>query len=219
MKTITKLEQQKKRTDRVSVFLDGVFFCGVPESLIAKLDLFPGKSINENEIARLIHTKLVEEAKQKILRLLNRRMYTEQEIVEKLKAKGYDQDTIDPVVTELKAISMIDDLSFANAFVSDRLRLKPLGSFRIAYELRKKGVSQKIIDRVLSDTKVAEHDEERALEIAQKRLQSLSSIVDSKVKKRRLYHFLLRRGFSYTVIHQVIDKIFEKKLDNQDVIH
>jgi regulatory protein len=211
MKTITKIVPQKKRKNRVSIFLDGEFLCGIPLALVSKLDLFPGKSIDENEISRLIDKKLTEEAKQKIVQLLNRRMYSEREIVDKLKSKAYGDRIIDVVIGDLKAISLIDDLAYAKAFVSDRLHLKPQGSFRIAYELRKRGISEKIIAQTFSEQQVPETDLQRAFEITERRIRSLSSIKDKRTKKRRLYNFLLRRGFSYEVIREVLARVFEKK--------
>jgi regulatory protein len=207
MKTITKIEVQKKRKNRVSIFLDGEFFCGVPVALVPKLDLFQGKVVDEKEISQLVDKKLIEEAKQKIVRLFNRRMYSEKEITDKLRSKAYEDRIIDAVIRDLKAISLIDDLAFAKAFVSDRLHLKPQGSFRIAYELRKKGISEKIIQQTFSEQHVAETELERALAIAKKRLHVLSSIKDKRTKKRRLHNFLSRRGFSFQVIKEIFDAL------------
>ncbi len=207
MKKITKIEIQKKRKNRVSLFLDNIFFCGIPQELLSKLDLYKGKEVDEDEIRKLIAEKECAEAKQKVLRLFNRRVYSEQEIRAKLEKKGYEETTIEKVVEELKETSLISDYSFAKAFVSDRLRLNPKGSFQISYELKKKGVNQTIIDRVFSEENVVEGDFDRALEIATRRLEILKSIRDRKAKKRRLYNYLLRRGFPYEVIKKVFDEL------------
>jgi regulatory protein len=207
MKKITKIEIQKKRKNRVSIFLDNIFFCGVPQGLLSKLDLYKGKEVDEDEIRKLIDEKKCAEAKQKVLRLFNRRVYSEQEIRAKLEKKGYEETTIEKVVEELRETSLIDDYSFAKAFVSDRLRLNPKGSFQISYELKKKGVNQTIIDRVFSEENVVEGDFDRALEMARKRLETLKTIKDKKTIKRRLYNYLLRRAFPYEVIKKVFDEL------------
>ena len=95
MKKITKIEIQKKRKNRVSIFLDDTFFCGVPQELLSKLDLYKGKEVDEDEIRKLIEEKECAEAKQKVLRLFNRRVYSEQEIRVKLEKKGYEETTIE----------------------------------------------------------------------------------------------------------------------------
>ncbi|MCK4576235.1 RecX family transcriptional regulator [candidate division WOR-3 bacterium] len=207
MKKITKIESQKKRQNRVSIFLDNTFFCGISQKLLLKLDLYEGKEVDEEEIRGVIEEKETEDAKQKVLRLFNRRIYSEKEIREKLKKKGYEDETIRIVVQDLKEISFINDYSFTKAFVSDRLRLNPKGSFQISYELKQKGINQTIINKVFDEEKVIEGDSDRAFEIARKRLETLKSIGDKKTKKRRLYNFLLRRGFSYEVIKGVLDEL------------
>jgi len=207
MKKITKIEQQKKRSDRVSIFLDDTFLCGIPETLLLKLNLFIGKEVDQEEIQKLIDEKEHTEAKQKVIKLFNRRIYSELEITKKLGRKGYQEDIIQKVVGELKKSSLINDYLFAKAFVHDRLLLKPKGSFLIALELKNKGISETIIARVFSEEKIAEGDFDRALEIAKKRLAPLKSIKDKKTIKRRLYNFLLRRGFSYDIIRNILDQL------------
>jgi len=187
--------------------LDNTFFCGIPRSLVLKLDLFQGKEVDQEEIQKLIDEKERTEAKQKVIRLFNRRIYSEHEIIEKLAKKGYEENVIQKVVQELKENSLIDDYLFTKAFVHDRLLLKPEGSFQIACELKNKGVSKKIIENVFIEEKIAEGDFDRALEIAKKRLEILKSIKDKKTVKRRLYNFLIRRGFSYDIIKNILDQL------------
>lgn len=207
MKKITKIENQKKRENRVSIFLDDNFFCGIPKELLLKLDLFEGKEVDEEEMLRVIEEKEIAEAKQKVLNLFNRRMYSEQEITDKLKKKGYEEGVITTVVQNLKDNSLIDDYAFAKAFIHDRLCLNPKGSFQIAYELKQKGISQETINKVFSEEKVVEGDFDRAFEIAKRRLETLKKINDKVKIKRRLYNFLLRRGFSYEIIRGTLEQL------------
>ncbi len=207
MKKITKIENQKKRENRVSIFLDDNFFCGIPKELLLKLDLFEGKEVDEEEMLRVVEEKEIAEAKQKVLNLFNRRMYSEQEITDKLKKKGYEEGVITTVVQKLKESSLIDDYAFAKAFIHDRLCLNPKGSFKIGYELKQKGITQTIIDKVFSEEMVVEGDYNRALEIAKRRLRTLKTIKDKKTIKRRLYNFLLWRGFSYEVIKSTLEQL------------
>jgi regulatory protein len=207
MKKITKIEKQKKRKERVSIFLNGSFFCGIPEILLKKLDLYEGKMIDEISVKNLIQEKEISEAKEKVLRLLNRRMYSEKEIRDKLHAREYEEETIEIVVQDLKEISLINDYGFASAFVSDRLRLKPEGSSKISYELMKKGISKSIIKKVFIENNVVEDDPTRALQVARKRLKTLSGVKEKEVIKRRLYNYLLRRGFSFEIIYDTLKKL------------
>jgi len=64
-----------------------------------------------------------------------------------------------------------------------------------------------IINKIFTEEKVVETDIERALKLAKKRLKTLINIKDKEKVKRRLYNFLLRRGFSYETIKTVMDKL------------
>ena len=134
-------------------------------------------------------------------------MHSEKEIREKLTKKGFGESVIEKVVADLRHNSIIDDYLFAKAFIHDRMRFNPQGSYRIAYELKKKGLSQDIINKIFTEEKVVETDIERALKLAKKRLKTLINIKDKEKVKRRLYNFLLRRGFSYETIKTVMDKL------------
>jgi regulatory protein len=207
MKKITKIEQQKRKKNRVSLYLNETFFCGIPKELIAKLDLFKGKEVDETEIKSLIVEKEIADAKQKVLRLLNRKMYSEKEIRDKLRKKDVEDSISKIVIRDLKEISLIDDYAYTQAFVSDVIRLKPQGSFKIAYELKQKGVRQTIINKVFHEAQIVEEDASRAIKIGKQKLARMKSIKDKKTLKRRLYNFLLRRGFSYEVIRDTLDKV------------
>ena len=207
MKKITKIEQQKRKKNRVSLYLNETFFCGIPKELIAKLDLFKGKEVDEIEMKSLIVEKEIADAKQKVLRLLNRKMYSEKEIRDKLRKKDVEDSISKIVIRDLKEISLIDDYAYTQAFVSDVIRLKPQASFKIAYELKQKGVRQTIINKVFHEAHIVEEDASRAIKIGKQKLARMKSIRDKKTLKRRLYNFLLRRGFSYEVIRDTLDKL------------
>jgi len=207
LKKITKIERQKKRNNRFSLFLDDTFFCGIPENLLLELNLFQGKDVDEEEIEKILEEKEHTEAKRHVIRLFNRRIYSEKDIRAKLKKKRYQENIIEDVVVELKQSSLIDDYLFTKAFVHDRLNLKPKGSFQIAYELKNKGISKTIIDKVFSEEGVVQGDFDRASALAKKKLLSLKNIKDKKTIKRRLYNSLLIRGFPYEVIKKVLEEL------------
>jgi regulatory protein len=206
MKKITKIETQKKRKNRVSIFVNDSFFCGVPQEVILKLNLYKGKEVDEKELEELIREKSISEAKQKMKRILSRKLYSEKEIIDKLRNKGYEEDTIETVVKELKEYSLIDDYAFTRAFIHDRVNLNPKGSFRIAYELKQKGVDRDIINKIFQEENIVEGDRERALELVQKRMKT-KPLNDKRKQKQRLYNYLLRRGFSFAVIKETLDEL------------
>ena len=72
----------------------------------------------------------------------------------------------------------------------------------IKMELRAKGVEDEIITRTLEEQE-GPTDEERAQRVLTKKYGKIPKAQDMKEKKR-IYDFLLRRGFSYETIKKVL---------------
>ena len=76
-------------------------------------------------------------------------------------------------------------------------------------ELRRKGVSEEIIDRVINNI----NDEDSAYRAGLKKARSLSGS-DYPRFRRRLGDHLKRRGFSYGVINHTVARLWQEQ-DNQ----
>lgn len=126
--------------------------------------------------------------------LLKFRLRSEREIYARLKKKKFDEEIIKQTVSFLKNKGFIDDSVFAKAWIESRLK-KPLGLRRIRQELNLKGVDKEIIDSQISEVKKDYPEEELVKKIAQERLKKLKGI-EPRSAKRRVYTYLLRRGFS-----------------------
>ena len=126
--------------------------------------------------------------------LLKFRLRSEREIYARLKKKKFDEEIIKQTVSFLKNKGFIDDSVFAKAWIESRLK-KPLGLRRIRQELNLKGVDKEIIDSQISEVKKDYPEEELVKKIAQERFKRLKGI-EPRSAKRRVYTYLLRRGFS-----------------------
>ncbi len=142
------------------------------------------------------------------LHLLNFRQRSEKELRDKLELKKFSQDIIDQLFLYLKKLGLIDDVSFAQAWVNTRMMLKPSGLFKLKYELIGKGIRPKIIDEVLDNLKNECNLKEVALGLARKKI-SASKLGDKNKLKRRLYDYLRRRGFSGEVVFSVMHEVFK----------
>ena len=134
------------------------------------------------------------EAKDVALRFLSFRRRTEKEIKDKLQKRGYDEKTIKRTIEKLKEYDLINDLEFAAAWVKERLEYKPRGKRLLRQELWKKGIKKEIIDRVTGE--LCGEEDKSALELLE-RIKKKYQNLDPQVARRRMYGYLLRRGFSY----------------------
>ncbi len=204
MPRITKIELQKKNPRRRSVFLDERFAFGLDEEVVYKYGLKTGQELKQNEINRILDSETKREAKDAALRFLSFRMRSEKELRDKLRKKEFAQNIIDEVIKDLARVNLIDDYEFASAFVRDRISNSPRGKVLLRRELWKKGIRKEIIEKVLREY-FKEEDQELALarELSQKRKRRYHGL-EKNVAKRRMMSFLLRRGFSYDIVKQVL---------------
>jgi len=149
------------------------------------------------------HTLL--KAKNNISRLLNVRIRSEKEICDRLQQKGYSQDIINDAVNYYKQLDLIDDENFTKQWIHSRLN-KPFGLNRIKKELEAKGIDIDILQAAIDQAKETFPELDIVQELAQKRV-SLYKNSDPMKAKQRVYGYLVRRGFNYSVINKVVREL------------
>jgi regulatory protein len=144
-------------------------------------------------------------AKISAFRLLKFRSRSEKEITSRLKKKGFSPKIIEEVIRYLKGLDLIDDFQFALSWVNSRIN-RPLGLRRLTFELAQKGVDKDIINKVIDKTKEKYDEYEIVKTLAQAKFKK-SSGLDIFKAKRKVYAYLLRRGFSQETISEVVQNL------------
>lgn len=137
--------------------------------------------------------------------LLKFRPRSEKEIYARLKKKKFNPEIIEKTLSFLKERGFVDDKYFAKAWIESRIK-KPLGLRRLREELRIKGIAWQIIDNQINEIKKDYPEEIIVANLAQERLNKIKGI-DSQKAKRRIFSYLVRRGFSPDVVMDVIDQL------------
>jgi len=135
-----------------------------------------------------------------IIRFIDRRPRSRKEIVDRLRQYGLTSSECEEVALKLRDINLIDDFSFARWWVEQRVYFRPRGIFLLKRELSQKGVSRDTIERVCGEI-----DE---IEVARGLLAKLAgkwSNLDNLERRRRLFGYLLRRGFDMGKVGFLID--------------
>ncbi len=197
---ITAVEVQKRNTDRVSVYLDGEFAFGLPSVEAAKLR--KGQELSEEEIQRLGEIDAIARAVDRAVRLLARRPYSTAEIRRNLETHEVAPPVIDAALDKLAHLGYVDDLAFAQYWIETRERFKPRGARALRYELHQKGVPAAIIETALAG--IEAHDS--AYRAAQERVHRLRGLDESEFRNK-LGAFLVRRGFGYDTVREVMDQL------------
>lgn len=199
---ITALTWQKRNKNRVNVDIDGKFAFGISSNLISHLSI--GKEITNDEIDNLCKLDQFEIAYGYALHLLSYRMRSVNELKIRMFRKGLRQEVVDSTITRLEGNELLSDQKFTREWVENRNSFRPRSHRLLTYELKNKGISDDIIS---SELESAQDDETLALKAAQKYATRLEQL-DYQKFRTRLSGFLLRRGFNYTIVKNVVQRIW-----------
>ena len=140
--------------------------------------------------------------------LLGRRDRSVGEIQTKMREKKFEEIEIEETIKQLKKLEFLDDAKFAKHYISNQVAIKPLGKYQLKQKLRRKLVSEEIIEKALTDSSM---NEEELIEIALKRWLRVNESKDKKYEK--VSRHLMSRGFDWEVVKNVIEKNKSKLTD------
>ncbi|MEM4260119.1 MAG: regulatory protein RecX [Candidatus Woesearchaeota archaeon] len=205
MPEITSIERQKKRDNRVNVFVDGNFFVGLTDKQLIDFDIYKGKKVSEKELNKIKNQSNYGKIKDKAISLISIRPRSKKELKDKLILKKYDLSLIDEVIKDLEKEKLLDDKIFAKQWVYHRTEFSGLGKRKIELELFKKGVNKDIAKKEVS--KITDNQQfDKAFNLALKKY-SLIKNEDKYKKIEKTSAFLARKGYSWHIIKKVLDRL------------
>ncbi len=197
---ITQFEKQKRDPTRFNIYLDGVFYCGLTMESIVSNRLAVGMEIDKTRIDEIQFESEKQTALNKAVKYVSKSMKTQKEVVKYLKGKGYTQGIIDFVLGKLGEYDIVNDSLYSDLYIKQSTLNK--GKRRIEFELKNKGVDEKVIREKVSQI---ETDKQTAFQLAEKYLRSHKK--DEKTREK-LFRFLTYRGFScddtMTVLREIL---------------
>ncbi|WP_300276765.1 recombination regulator RecX [Peptacetobacter sp.] len=201
MSTITKIEVQKRKKDRVNIYVDDEFFIAIYAELVYTHSLKKGLSIDKEHLKSLLHDEMYMKAKNKALSILSKSDQSEKKIREKL-LNDFDENIVEEVVEFLKSYKLINDNLLAEKIVHDNMNLSRFGKNKIKQNLYNKGIESSEIQNAISQI---DPDEEynNAKYLASKRLKRLKGEDKNKINQK-IYQHLAYKGFSYDIIKRVL---------------
>jgi regulatory protein len=141
------------------------------------------------------------DAKRYAFRLLSYRGRSESELRERLAGKGFSEDEVARTLADLKETGFIDDGALALNLKRQALDQKRLGYGAARSFMQKRGLPRDLVESTLGYDEGVELRNARNL--LDKKLKSMENDLTKKEKKR-LYDFLARRGFSFSVISKAL---------------
>lgn len=152
--------------------------------------LAPGQELSREEVSEYKKLSADDKLYNLTLRYIAIRPRSKWEIAFYLERKQASPALIEQITNKLIKIGLIDDEKFAQAFVNDRRLLRPASRRKLMLELRKKRISDEIIQAAVG----TEHENEQA---------ALLAIIERKRRQTKyqddlkLMQYLARQGFNY----------------------
>ncbi|MEJ2355252.1 MAG: RecX family transcriptional regulator [candidate division WOR-3 bacterium] len=187
MGKITRIEQQKKKKNRVNIYIDGDFYSGLYKDTVIKFHLYENKEITPSEIDQIKEFEDFAAAKEKAINYISYRERSKKEIEDYLKNKEIEEVIIQKVLSDLEKADLVNNQKFASTWVKDRNKNNPKGNFALKMELKEKGINDSEIEKIL---------------------QSVRKYGKKKNAKEKISQYLQRRGFHIQTILEVLREEF-----------
>jgi len=157
-----------------------------------------------------------EELYEVAVRALMRRAHSVHEMKQKLERRSDNKLLVQVVMARLRENGMIDDVKYAKQFARQRTQTRKQGKYRVARDLRARGIPDRHIDSALEE--VAQTSDEPAMvrQRIERKLRSYRGEIDEK-KMASIYGSLLRAGFSADVVRRELKAIVKEDVPDVEL--
>jgi regulatory protein len=145
------------------------------------------------------------------IRILMRRAHSIHEMKQALARRCDDQSLIKKVLDRLKQEKLLDDVRYAKQFARYRSQSRKQGKFRIARDLRARGIPDRHIETAVAESSAESDESALVRQRVERKLKTFRGEIDDR-KIASLYRSLLRAGFSSDVIRREL-----RRLTREDV--
>lgn len=218
MVVITKISVQKNNKNRYSIFSESgkgeEYAFSVDEDVLIKYQLKKGMELDDLPVSEILYQDDIRKAYNLALHYLAHRMRSEGEVREYLTKKEVAAPTIHEAINRLYKYKFLDDDEFAKAFVRTQMNTTDKGPEVVKIGLKEKGINEKLMDEAIREYPF-EKQIEKAEQLANK-LIIKNRKDSSRILKQKLEQFLIRKGYSFSVIQLVMeDSVTEKEVEEE----
>ena len=201
-----KIEKFKKRPNGLyTIYLDNFNSYDFYEEIILKYELLITKTIEEDELNRIIKDNNNYESYYEALKVLKRTIKTKEEIKRLLTDKKYNKENISFTITTLEKQGYINDKNYSKSYVHNSIITTNKGPKKIALELEKKGVEPNDYSEALKEYNTS-LEKEKIEKLISKKIKANHN-KSAKVLKQKLQVDLINNGFSKGIIKEVLNSL------------
>lgn len=173
----------------------------IHEKILAEYHLKEGINVPQEAVEEIVAANDYRRARERALYLLDARDYSFVELYQKLE-KNYDEDICIKVCKNMAELRLINDRRYAESLARQLFEVKRVGMFKAKQELKRRGLSDKIIEEVTEPYADEEESFSRLEELVERKYERY--LTDEKGVKK-VKNALLRQGYRYSEINAVLD--------------
>jgi regulatory protein len=187
----------RERRGKARIWVDGEFWAEIDAEVALERGLREGVALGLEELdeARVAGERAL--AMGRALHFLGYRARSLREVRARLRRYAYGEETVEGVVGRLEELGYLDDEEFARTATREKARR--YGPRRVLTELRRSGVDAELAQNVVDEEFAGRSELEEARSAAARRYNSGGSDAEA----RRVYGFLVRRGYAAGVCAEV----------------
>lgn len=188
----------RERGNKSKVFVDGEFWAEIDPGVAAERGVLEGAELSAEELREIREAGEGALAMNRALRFIGYRARSLHEVEGRLRRYGHSGEVIDGVVERLGELGYLDDEDFARTAAGEKAR--KYGPRRVFADLRRLGVAPDIAQEAVEEEFAGRSELEEARQAASRRYNTREG---SDAQARRVYGFLMRRGYSASICAEV----------------
>jgi regulatory protein len=145
------------------------------------------------------------------VRALMRRAHSVSDMKKKLDRRSENKLLVQVVMARLKENGQIDDARYAKQFARQRTEGRKQGKFRVARDLRARGVPDRHITAALEEAAKETDEGATVRQRIERKLRSYRGEIDEK-KMASIYRSLLQAGFPADVVRRELKSVTSENL-------
>ncbi len=195
---VTKVEPVTKA--RFKVYLNEQFAFVLYKGELSRYKIQEECEVTQELVDQIKNEVLVKRAKLRAMYLLNHKDRTEQELYNRLKQDLYTEDIIDIAMKYVASFGYIGDEGYVRRFISGKQGSK--SKKEIMMMLKQKGISGDVAKEALEECYEEVTESDAIQRLVEKKHFNCETA--SEKEKKKMFDYLLRKGFSYEDVRQVI---------------
>ena len=157
-----------------------------------------------------IKTKSADEALQSLMRLCARGERSSGDALRLMQRWGVPTADARKVLARLERDRFIDDRRYTELYVREKINLSGWGAYKIKMSLRRKGISQAIIEEVAEPMFSPKDLQERLVELLSRKLPTIKAKSNYEARTK-LIRFGASRGFELDMVIECVNRIISEE--------